>query len=180
MAIIKVFSEETTNFETDGDYNLFPISSLITEEKNADFYIEVQLSYDDSAKLNKNDIIAALYKVPTHDEASWQGFRITNKEVQGDVVYYTGWHISYDAYNVLIKDLFLDTVPFNEALSKISTALTDKTNITLTTQKTTNVVLDIHFNSLGEVIYALVDNYNCDIIRDNFNIKFVNDYSVDK
>ena len=180
MALIKVFSEETTNFETDGDYNIFPISSLITEEKNNDFYIEVQLSYDDSSKLKKNDIIAALYKLPTHDTASWQGFRITNKEVQGDTVYYTGWHVSYDAYNVLIKDLFLDTVPFNDALSKISTALTDKTNITMSTKKTTNVVLDIHYNSLGEVIYALVDNYNCDIIRDNFNVTFVNDISEDK
>ena len=180
MALIKVFSEETTNFETDGDYNIFPISSLITEEKNNDFYIEVQLSYDDSSKLKKNDIIAALYKLPTHDTASWQGFRITNKEVQGDTVYYTGWHVSYDAYNVLIKDLLLDTVPFNDALSKISTALTDKTNITMSTKKTTNVVLDIHYNSLGEVIYALVDNYNCDIIRDNFNVTFVNDISEDK
>ena len=74
MALIKVFSEETTNFETDGDYNIFPISSLITEEKNNDFYIEVQLSYDDSSKLKKNDIIAALYKLPTHDTASWHPY----------------------------------------------------------------------------------------------------------
>ena len=168
--LIKVFDEDDRTFLSDGDKVIQPISALITETKNGEFYLELEVMPEDVPYIKNSKVVAAKYR------GKWQGFRVRNSEnTDRTYCYFKCMHVSSDIHDNTIADLLLDGTPLPEALVQLQNAVRDTCNIELTTEDTdsVNIYVEVHNNSLGEIIELIAEEYNLVVVRDNFTIKLI-------
>ena len=169
MAIVKLFNELDVDFSSDGERIIAAIRADVYEDQtNGDFYLELEVN----EKLSDRDIIAVWYK------NSWQGFRLGYHEVMNHYVYYHANHVFYDTLDYQIKSLSIIDTLMSDVLPQLQT--TSENPFTITTDKSSSVNLEVNYNSLHDVIMCLVKNYNCFLVRDNYNIFLADNIIEDK
>ena len=173
MVIAKIFKETDTVFDNLGEHIVKPLLCTVHEEDNSDFYLELEVKNEEVWKMERKGIVAVKYN------GTWQGFRFGRREIFGKKTYFKCWHVSYDMQDYLIRDLLVDGVAFNTAIQTIRANTTRENPFTFTTRKTTLVEAEIHNNSLYDVAFALLNAYNCKILRDNYSITFINSRGSD-
>ena len=164
MDIVKVFKENDTVFTTNGDYIISCHKALVHDELNGDFYLELEVSNENVRYLPQRSIVSVYYN------GSWQGFRISYSETMENYTYFKAWHVFYDSNDFLIKDLIIDNETFSDAIVNITNGTTETCQFSISSSCTDNVNIEIHYNTLFEVINALITSHNLYLTRDNYSV----------
>ena len=108
--MIKVYDSNERLFNHNGIKILHPLRADVTKSDNSDYYVELQDTIE-SLDFYQSGMIV---RIPT----PWgvQGFRLANPVVKNNKVEVKGWHLTYDAKNYIIKDVYAVDKNCNDAL----------------------------------------------------------------
>ena len=108
--MIKVYDSNERLFNHNGIKILHPLRADVTKSDNSDYYVELQDTIE-SLDFYQSGMIV---RIPT----PWgvQGFRLANAVVKNNKVEVKGWHLTYDAKNYIIKDVYAVDKNCNDAL----------------------------------------------------------------
>ncbi len=171
--MIKVFGANDTIFTSNGDVVLQCTKAKIHKQLNGNFYIDVEapLTYVDF--LISNNIIVA--NTPQGEQA----FRITNVDKTKNKIKLKAYHVFYDTKNYLIVDNRVENRDCNYALDYFNSN-TDTTSpfTTLSDIASLNTLYCVR-KSLYEAIQSILERWGGYLIRDNWNIKIMENIGQD-
>ena len=140
---------------------------------NGDFYLELECSLDYIDYVIPNNIIVA----PTPQGE--QAFRIFNVQTTRRKISAKCLHLFYDSSNYLIADSNVVNKNCNDALDHLNNA-TDNTSPFSTASDVTNInSFRCVRKSLNEAIQTVLERWGGHLVRDNWNIRIMNQIGQD-
>lgn len=173
--MIKIYDKSEKRFVTNGLVVLDSCKSLfITEELNGSYELEMEYPVDNRGKwqyLKQDNIIQAdgqLFRIYRTDKKDFNSITVNARA------------IFYDLLDNLVEDIDIRGLSGAAALDKVMSSLAYSTNFTAMSDITaTNSIYlddesgDITGKNPVDAIMFLVQTYGGELVRDNFNIKFL-------
>lgn len=171
--MIKCFGQADTSFSSNGDIVIQPFKALVHKTDNGDFYLELECSLDYLSFIVPNNIIVA----PTPQGE--QAFRIFSVTTTRRKITAKCLHLFYDSMNYLIADAYVVNKNCNDALDHLNSA-TDNTSpfTTLSDIQILNSFRCVR-QSLNEAINTVLERWGGHLVRDNWQIKIMNQIGQD-
>lgn len=171
--MIRCFGQADTSFSSNGDIIIQPTKALIHKTDNGDFYLELECSLDYIDYIQEQNIVVA--PTPQGDQA----FRIFHVTKTRRKITAKCLHIFYDSVNYLIVDSYVVDKDCNDALDHLNNA-TDNTSpfTTLSNVATVNSFRCVR-KSLYEAIQTLLERWGGHLVRDNWNLKIMDEIGQD-
>lgn len=171
--MIKCFGQADTSFSSNGDIVIQPFKAQVRKIDNNDFYLELECSLDYLEYVVPNNIIVA--NTPQGD----QGFRIFSVTTTRRKITAKCLHLFYDSMNYLIADAYVVNKNCNDALDHLNSA-TDNTSpfTTLSDIQILNSFRCVR-QSLNEAINTVLERWGGHLVRDNWQIKIMNQIGQD-
>lgn len=180
--MIKVYDKSEQKFVTNGLVVLGDCKSLlVTEELNGQYELEMEYPIDSRGKwkyLVQDNII----------EADGQLFRIYHTDKKDfNSITVNARHIFYDLADNLVEDIDIRGLSGTAAMEKVMSNLAYTANFTAMSDivATNNIYLDDESGDITgknpvDAIMFLVQTYGGELVRDNFNIKFLQARGTDR
>lgn len=171
--MIKCFGQADTSFSSNGDIVIQPFKALVHKTDNGDFYLELECSLDYLSYIVPNNIIVA----PTPQGE--QAFRIFSVTTTRRKITAKCLHLFFDSMNYLIADAYVVNKNCNDALDHLNSA-TDNTSpfTTLSDIQILNSFRCVR-QSLNEAINTVLERWGGHLVRDNWQIKIMNQIGQD-
>lgn len=171
--MIKCFGQADTSFSSNGDIVIQPFKALVHKTDNGDFYLELECSLDYLSYIVPNNIIVA--NTPQGEQA----FRIFSVTTTRRKITAKCLHLFYDSMNYLIADAYVVNKNCNDALDHLNSA-TDNTSpfTTLSDIQILNSFRCVR-QSLNEAINTVLERWGGHLVRDNWQIKIMNQIGQD-
>ena len=171
--MIKCFGQADRLFSSNGDVVIKPFKALVHKVDNGDFYLELECALDYIDYVIPNNIIVA----PTPQGE--QAFRIFNVQTTRRKISAKCLHLFYDSNNYLIADSNVVSKNCNDALDHLNSA-TDNTSPFSTASDVTNInSFRCVRKSLNEAIQTVLERWGGHLVRDNWNIRIMNQIGQD-
>lgn len=183
MSIITIYDKSSTNFTNLGLGTLLPFQCNITEELNGMYELELIHNYDSLKKYNllENERII-LANTPN----GRQPFRIYRVVPTMESITVNARHIFYDLLDNYITNLSISGSA-NEVLKSIINRFVYSTNFKFETniKKSGSIILDKEspisaFLNADNDKPKFIQSFGGEILRDNFNIKILENIGEDK
>lgn len=183
MSIITIYDKSSTNFTNLGLGTLLPFQCNITEELNGMYELELIHNYDSLKKYNllENERII-LANTPN----GRQPFRIYRVVPTMESITVNARHIFYDLLDNYITNLSISGSA-NEVLKSIINRFVYSTNFKFETniKKSGSIILDKEspisaFLNTDNDKPKFIQSFGGEILRDNFNIKILENIGEDK
>lgn len=171
--MIRVFSPNDKVFKTNGDVVINPLKAKVHKQDNGDFYLDLETSLDYVDYLVEGNIVVA--STPQGEQA----FRITNPKKTRKKVTVKAYHVFYDSKNYLIADSYVVDKNCNDALDHLNSATEPQSPFTTLSDISTINSFRCVRKSLYEAIQTVIERWGGHLVRDNFNIKIMNEIGVD-
>lgn len=171
--MIKLFQATDTLYQSNGDKVILPVKAKVHKEDNGAFYLDLETGLE-----YVNDLVeGAILVAPTPQGE--QAFRISNPEKTRKKITVKAYHVYYDSKNYLIQDSYVVNKNCNDALDHLNSA-TDTTSpfTTLSNIGTVDSYRCVR-TSLYEAIQTVLERWGGHLVRDNWNIKILNEIGVD-
>lgn len=171
--MIRLFSSNDKVFTSNGDIIINPFKAKVHKEDNGDYYLNLEASIKYADYLVTGKIIIA----DTPQGA--QAFRITNQTKKSNKISLKAWHVFYDSKNYLIQDSYVVDMNCNNALDHLNRATEPSSEFTTISDVSTVDSYRCVRKSLYEAIQTVIERWGGHLVRDNFNIKIMNEIGVD-
>ena len=171
--MIRVFSPNDTVFNSNGNVVINPLKAKVHKQDNGDYYLDLETSLDYVDYLIEGNIVVA--STPQGEQA----FRITNPKKTRKKVTVKAWHVFYDSENYLIADSYVVDMNCNNALDHLNSATEPQSPFTTLSDISTIDSFRCVRKSLYEAIQTVLERWGGHLVRDNFNIKIMNEIGVD-
>lgn len=171
--MIKIFGKTDKDFTSNGDCVIKPFKAKVHKEDNGDYYIDLETSLDYVDYLIEGNIVVA--DTPQGEQA----FRITNPKKTRKKVTVKAWHVFYDSENYLVADSYVVDMNCNNALDHLNGATEPKSPFTTLSDISTVDSYRCVRKSLYEAIQTVIERWGGHLVRDNFNIKIMQNIGVD-
>lgn len=171
--MIRIFSASDTVFTSNGEAVVNAKKANVHKVDNGDFYLEFECGLEYITYIQPNNIIVA----PTPQGA--QAFRIKDVDATRKKITVKAWHIFYDSANYLIADSYVVDKTCNDALDHLNNA-TD----TVSPFKMLSDINSVNSyrcvrTSLQEGINTILERWGGHLVRDNWNIKIMQEIGQD-
>lgn len=171
--MIKLFQPTDKLYSTNGDKIITPVKAKVHKEDNGAYYLDLEASLDYVNDLVEGNILVA----PTPQGE--QAFRITNPQKTRKKITVKAHHVFYDSENYLIQDSYVVNKNCNDALDHLNNATdTESPFTTLSNIGTVDSYRCVR-SSLYEAIQVVLQRWGGHLVRDNWNIKVLNEIGVD-
>lgn len=171
--MIRVFSPTDKIYTSNGDVVIQPFKAKVHKQDNGDYYLDLEASLDYVDYLVEGNIAVA--NTPQGEQA----FRITNPKKTRKKVTVKAWHVFYDSENYLIADSYVVDKNCNDSLDHLNSATETQSPFTTLSDISTINSFRCVRKSLYEAIQTVLERWGGHLVRDNFNIKIMNDIGVD-
>lgn len=171
--MIRIFSSNDKVYNSNGEIVVQPLKAKVHKEDNGDYYINLETSIKYANYLVSGNLVVA----DTPQGA--QAFRISDVTKKSSKISLKAWHVFYDSKNYLIADSYVVNRNCNEALDHLNRA-TEPTSEFLTLSDVTTI--DSYRcvrKSLYEAVQTILERWGGHLVRDNFNIKIMQNIGVD-
>jgi len=171
--MIKLFQPTDKLYSSNGDKIILPTKAKVHKEDNGAYYLDLEASLDYVNDLVEGNILVA----PTPQGE--QAFRITNPQKTRKKITVKAYHVFYDSENYLIQDSYVVDKNCNDALDHLNNATdTESPFTTLSNIGTVDSYRCVR-SSLYEAIQVVLERWGGHLVRDNWNIKVLNEIGVD-
>jgi phage minor structural protein len=171
--MFKLFQPTDKTYSTNGDKIILPVKAKVHKEDNGDYYLDVEASLDYVNDLVEGNIIVA----PTPQGE--QAFRITNPQKTRKKITVKAYHVFYDSKNYLIQDSYVVNKNCNDALDHLNNATDNPSPFTTLSNIGTVDSYRCVRSSLYEAVQVVLQRWGGHLVRDNWNIKILNEIGVD-
>ena len=171
--MIKVFGQNDTSFDSNGDVVIKPIRAKVNKADNGDYYLDLECGLEYVDLIVEDRIIVA--NTPQGEQA----FRIKNPEKTKTKVSCKAWHVFYDSKGYVIADTFIVDKDCADALAQLNA------NIDATSPfSTLSDVPDINSyrcvrTSLYDAISTVLERWGGHLVRNNFSIQILSSIGQD-
>lgn len=186
--MIKLFNEDATTFETNGEVVLNPTYAVVHKEDNGDYYLDLEAQLTEETRtipseegqiLTINDYIQPNKILVANTPTGNQPFRITNIEKTRRKVKLQAKHLTYDTENYVIQDSYVVDMTCNQALDHLNTATDTTSPFTTTSDITTINSYRCVRKSLWEAIQVVLERWGGHLTRNNWQIGIMNSIGTD-
>lgn len=171
--MLKVFQPYDNIFNSNGDIVITGARAVIHKEDNGAFNLELECPLEFIDYVKPQNIIVA--NTPQGD----QGFRIEKTENTRTKIKATAKHLFYDSNNYLILDSYVVNKNCNDALDHLNEATDNESPFTTLSDVTTINSYRCVRKSLAEAIATVLERWGGHLVRDNYNIKILQNIGVD-
>ena len=171
--MIKLFDTTDNLFQSNGDKIIIPTRAIIHKEDNGSFYLDLETDLTYSNYLEPNKILVA--NTPQGNQA----FRITNIDKTRSKITIRANHVFYDSVNYVIADSYVVEKNCNDALDHLNNATDTISPFTTTSDVQTIDSFRCVRKSLYEAIQVVLERWGGHLVRDNFDIKIMNNIGND-
>lgn len=171
--MIKLFNATDKIYINNGDKIILPTKAKVRKEDNGAFYLELEAGLEYINDLVEGNIIVA----PTPQGE--QAFRITNPQKTRKKIIVKAYHIYYDSKNYLIQDSYVVDKNCHDALNHLNNATDTTSPFTMLSNIQTVDSYRCVRSSLYEAIQTVLERWGGHIVRDNWNVKILNNIGVD-
>lgn len=172
--MISVYPSTEKKFADNGIKILKPLKALIRKEDNGDYYLDLKDKIDYIEYYQADMII----RVPT--PWGYQPFRLTNPNVENDIITCKAYHVYFDSKNYVIKDSYIVDKNCNDALDHLNMATDNPSPFTTISDVTTINSYRCVRHSLEEAFATVVERWGGHLVRDGFNIAIRNIIGEDR
>jgi len=163
--MISIYPSDEKEFADIGLKVLKPLQAKIRKEDNGDYYIDVKDKIDNIEYYRAGMIL----RVPT--PWGYQGFRLTNPEIENSTIKCRGYHLYFDTANYLIADSYVVDKNCNDALDHLALGCETTPPFTFLSDIATISSYRCIRHSLEEAIAVVLERWGGHLIRDNFAIE---------
>ena len=171
--MIRLFDTTDNLFATNGDKVIIPTRAIVHKEDNGSFYLDLETDLSYIEWLTPNRILVA--NTPQGNQA----FRITNVDKTRKKITLKANHIFYDSANYVIEDSYVVEKNCNDALDHLNNATDNVSPFTTTSDVNTIASFRCVRKSLYEAIQVVLERWGGHLVRDNFDIKIMNNIGQD-
>ncbi len=172
--MISCYPSTEKNFADNGIKILKPLYSKLRIEDNGDYYCDFKDSVDNLDYYQAGMIIRV--KTPW----GYQGFRLTNPEIENKTLKVRGYHLYFDSKNYLIRDAYVSSKNCNDALDHLNNACDETTPFTFISDISNIASYRCVRHSLEEALAVVVDRWNGHLIRNNYSIEVREEIGQDR
>lgn len=171
--MIKIFNASDKIFTSNGDIVLQCSKAKIHKSLNGDYYIDIE------APLNYIDYIVSNNIIVATTPQGEQAFRITNVDKTRSKLKCKAYHVFYDTKNYLIDDKAVVDKDCNYALDYFNSIVDNPSPFTTVSDITALNSLRCVRTSLYNAIQSILERWGGYLVRDNWNIKIMNNIGQD-
>ena len=171
--MIKIFSATDKIYSSNGDIVLQCTKAKVHKALNGDFYIDLEAPLTYVNYIVANNIIVA--NTPQGEQA----FRITNVDKTKTKLKCKAYHVFYDTKNYLIDDKAVVEKDCNYALDYFNSVVDTTSPFQTTSDVTALNSLRCVRMSLYEAIQSILERWGGNLVRDNWNIKIMQNIGQD-
>lgn len=171
--MIKIFSATDKIYSSNGDIVLQCTKAKVHKALNGDFYIDLEAPLTYVNYIVANNIIVA--NTPQGEQA----FRITNVDKTKTKLKCKAYHVFYDTKNYLIDDKAVVDRDCNYALDYFNSVVDTTSPFTTLSDVTARESLRCVRMSLYEAIQSILERWGGNLVRDNWNIKIMQNIGQD-
>ena len=172
--MIRLFNETTKTFDNNGILILQPLSAVVHEEENGNYYLDLILPL--KKEYINNAIVGAIVVAPTpNGEQAFRIYSITQNLNQFEL---KCLHVFYDTYNYLILDNYVEKEDCNYAIQYLNSNTQPESTFTTWADVPTVASFRCVRNSLFEAIQTIIEKWGGHLVRNNFDIGIANNIEV--
>ena len=173
--MIKIFGQTDTNFNSNGDLIIEPLTAVVHNEMDGEFYLELSVDLKYVDWMERGNIVVA----PTPQGE--QAFRIDNPIKTGESIETKAWHVFYDTKNYVLTARSLSQVEAGVALRHIkNNAIPDASRYSVYTDNTSIHSCIFENSSLFDALTAYQNAWGGHLLRDNYSISYMESLGVDR
>ena len=172
--MISIYPSDELNFKNNGIKILHPLKALIYKEDNGDFRIDIKDTLDNLNYYQEGLIIRT--------DTPWgkQGFRLTNPEINNNIITCKGYHLYFDTKRYIIVDSYVVDKNCNDAIDHLNNVCDVKTPFTLISDIPTVNSYRCVRHTLEEALAVVTERWGGHLKRDNFNIEIRQNIGQDR
>ena len=171
--MISVYPSTEKDFADNGLKILKPLKAQIHKEDNGDYYIDLKDNLDNIDYYQSGMIIRA------NTPWGYQGFRLSNPSINGNLISVRGKHLYFDSANYLIRDSYVVDKNCNDALDHLNNATDIVSPFTTLSDITVVTSYRCVRHSLEEAIATVIERWGGHLVRDNYRIEIRNQIGQD-
>lgn len=171
--MVKLFDSKEKIFNSNGDKIIKPLKAKIHKEDNGDFYLDLETDLRHTNDLKEGYIVSA------NTPQGYQAFRVGNVQKTRRKITTRCYHVFYDSENYLIEDSYVVEKNCNDALDHLNNATSDISPFTTLSDINNVNSFRCVRKSLYEAIETVIERWGGHLVRDNFNIKIMDDIGKD-
>ena len=149
--MISIYPSDEKYFANNGIKILKPLKAMIRKEDNGNYYIDVKDTLA-NIKYYQEGLILRV-KTPW----GYQGFRLTNPEIENNYINIRGYHLYFDSKNYIIQDSYVVDKDCIAALEHLNLACDVKTPFTMLSDITNRNSYRCVRKSLEEAISVVIE-----------------------
>lgn len=172
--MISVYPSTEKDFNDNGLKILKPLRALIRKEDNGDYYLDLKDKID-SIEYYQTDMIV---RVPT--PWGYQPFRLTNPNIENDIISCKAYHVYFDSKNYIIRDSYVVDKNCNDALDHLNMATDNPSPFTTISDVTRVNSFRCIRHSLEEAFATVVERWGGHLVRDGFNVAIRDEIGEDR
>lgn len=165
--MIKVFGSTDTDFNSNGDIIITPLSAVVHHEMDGDYYLELTADLKYESWLERGNILVA----PTPQ--GYQAFRVNNPTKTNESVETQARHVYFDSENYLSLAHKIKKKIGSQAIATINNNVVPASPFTVSADDTKQRSKTFEVSSLLEAFEEFRSRWREHLIRDNFNVQFV-------
>lgn len=165
--MIKVFSPTDTNFDSNGDIIIIPLSAVVHHEMDGDYYLDLTADLKYESWLERGNILVA----PTPQ--GYQAFRVNNPTKTNESIETQAKHVYFDSENYLSLAHKIKNKTGSQAIATINSGVVPSSPFTVSADDTKQRSKTFEASSLCEAFEEFRSKWAEHLIRDNFNVQFV-------
>ena len=163
--MISVYPSNEKSFTKNGIKILKPLKALIRKEDNGDYYLDLKDKIDNLEYYQSGLIIRA--STPW----GYQAFRLTNPNVNNDLITAKAYHVYFDSKNYIIKDSYVVDKNCNDALDHLNQACDIPSPFTTISDVSNIASYRCVRKTLEEAFANVVETWGGHLVRDNFSVE---------
>lgn len=165
--MIKAFSPTDTDFNSNGDIIIVPLSAVVHHEMDGDYYLDLNADLKYESYLERGNILVA----PTPQ--GYQAFRVNNPVKTAESIETQAKHVYFDSENYLSLAHKIKKKTGSQAIATINNGVVPASPFTVSADDTKQRSKTFEASSLLEAFEDFRSKWKEHLIRDNFNIHFV-------
>lgn len=172
--MISCYPSTEKNFADNGIKILKPTYAKLRIEDNGDYYCNFKDTIDNLDYYQAGMIIRV--KTPW----GYQGFRLTNPEIENNIVKVKGYHLYFDSANYLIRDSYVVDKDCNDALDHLNSACDTTSPFSFISDIATELSYRCIRHSLEEAIAVVTERWGGHLIRNNYSVEVRGEIGQDR
>lgn len=172
--MISVYPSTEKDFNDNGLKILKPLKALIRKEDNGDYYLDIK------DKIDFIDYYQADMIIRVSTPWGYQPFRLTNPNVENDIITCKAYHVYFDSKNYIIRDSYVVDKNCNDALDHLNMATDNPSPFTTISDVTRVNSFRCIRHSLEEAFATVVERWGGHLVRDGFNVAIRDEIGEDR